>query len=178
MSANILHMDSANLFAGDDDPNNSQFLVIKDITLPSLEETVKDHTGGGAAMSIEIGMRVIEKLMLRFKLEGFQPEVSNKFMPLTGRTKYTVRGNIRDIRDHTELGVEAIVEGRMTKVEVSEFDREKGVDTDYEIKEILFYQVLLGGQEKFYFDYFSGPAGVRVDGNLVFAAQARNLGLA
>jgi phage tail tube protein FII len=178
MSATILTMDTANLFVGDDDPTNSQFLTLRNIKLPALEEMTKDHTGGGAMGSISIGQRLFQSLTASFQLEGFNPDVLTKFMPVTGRTKYTIRGNIRDLRDHTDTEIRAVLDGRMTRVEMSEFSRDNGINTDYEIKEVMLYSLHFGQSEKIYFDYFSGPKGVRVDGQLVFPAVARNLGLA
>ena len=177
MSSTIRHLDAANLFVGDDDPTNSLFLILKNVKLPSLEEVTKEHMGGGAVAGIELGMRAIQPLKFPFQLEGFNPEQISRFMPGSGRIKYTMRGNIRDIRDHTDLEVKAVIEGRMTKVEMSEFEKEKGINTDYEIKEVAFYSLFYNGVEKFYFDYFSGPAGVRMDGQPMFPALSRNLGL-
>lgn len=176
----IHHLDMANLFVGDDDPTKSQFLVMKNVKVPSLEEKTKEHTGSGAAMSVEIGMRVVNALSMPFQLEGINPDVMTRFMPGPGasRIRYTVRANIRNVRDHTDIPLKAIVEGRMTKAEMSEFDRDKGTDSSYEIKEVFFYSLHLGTEEKYYFDYFSGPAGVRIGGIPVFQNAARNLGLA
>lgn len=176
--SNILHADSANIFVGDADPSSSLFLVIKNVKLPDLEETVKEHTGGGAVASVELGMGVIKALSPTFKLEGFRPEEIDPFLTPNGRLKYTIRYNIRDIRNHGSVGVKAVVEGRMTKIAMNDFDRDKGMETDYEIKETMFYTLHYGEQEKFYFDYFAGPSGIRVNGVNPFQGMARNLGLA
>ena len=98
-------------------------------------------------------------------------------MPAAGRIKYTIRGNVYDLREQTDLELKAIIQGRLTKMEMGEFTRDAGMTEDYEIKEALFYSISLGGQEKFYFDYFSGPAGFRVNGQVVQQRAARNLGL-
>lgn len=178
MAATIFHMDSANLFVGDDDPTNSQFLVIKDVKLPTLEESTKEHSGGGAAAAITLGMRQLNALELGFNLEGFNPDVMNKFMPIgSASTKYTVRGNVRDVRTHKDIETKAIIGGRMVKVDIGEFKKDDGISTGYEIKEVLSYQLFFDGAEKFYFDYFAGMAGVRVDGQQLFLDAARNLGL-
>jgi len=172
-------MDMANLFVGDDDPSNSLFHVIKNIKFPSLEETTKEHMGGGAVVGLEIGMRSIKPVNLTFQVEGMAPDTSARFMPANpARIKYTVRGNMRDLKTHEDLEVRAIVEGRMTKVEYSEFDRDKGMTTDYEIKEVFFYSLHIGGIERLYFDYWAGPSGIRIDGATRYQAVARNLGLA
>lgn len=179
MAATLLTMNSAVLFIGDASPDKAEFLTISTVKIPALEETTKEHLGGGAMAGIDLGMRVIKAPMLGFKLHGFNPDVMDKFMPGTpGRIKYTVRGNVRDAREHTDLEIKAIIEGRMSKYEPSDFKRDDGMDSDYEIKEVTFYQLYFDGAEKFYFDYFSGPMGFRVNGVAPHTAMARNLGLA
>jgi phage tail tube protein FII len=178
MAGTLFNLDSANLFAGDDDPSDSQFLVLKTVKIPALEEQTKEHLGGGAVSSIMLGMRHFKIAPLTFTLEGFNPTIMPRFMPAgAARIKYTIRGNIRDIRTHEDIPLKAIVEGRMTKSEISEFKKDDGASTDYEINEILFYHLFFGKDEKIYFDYFSGPNGLRMDGVSVLDNVARNLGL-
>lgn len=179
MASTIYHMDSANLYVGDEDPTNGKFLVIKNVTLqPELEEVTKDHSGGGAAVVIQIGMGIFKVAPLKFKLEGYNDDVDSQFMPLgPRRVKYTVRGNIVDLATHEDIDVKTIVTGRMTKVTKSDFERDKGLESDYEVSEILGMEVFFNGQEKFYFNYFKGMAGVRRNGQPLFAAKARNLGI-
>lgn len=179
MASTIQHLDMANIFVGDDDPTKSVYLTLKNFKLPSLEEMTKDHTGGGTAMGITIGMALIQAPTFTFQLEGLNPDIDERFMPgLQRRIKYTVRGNVSDLRDHRDIEVKAIIEGRMTKVEMSDFDREKGSTTDYEIKEVMFYALYFDNEEKWYLDYFAGASGVRRNGELMFPQKARNLGLA
>lgn len=179
MASTILNMDAAALYVGDDDPTDAEFLTIKNIKIPALEEATKDHSGGGAMSEIAIGTRKIVALVLSFQLEGFNPKVMSRFMPGgPSRIKYTVRGNVRDVRDHTDLEIKAIIEGRMTKYEPSEFEKDSGMTSDYEVKEVTKYQLFFGQQEKFFFDYFLGPRGLRIDGQPMFPALARNLGMA
>lgn len=177
MASTLFHMDAANLFVGDDDPRNSQFQVLRNIKIPALTEKTKDHTGGGAMATVELGMAVFEAFTLDFSLEGFNPEVM-KYVGIRSRQKFTVRGNIRDIRTHEDKELRAIVEGKMVKYEPSQFERDSGMTSDYQIKEIMFYHLYFAGAEKVYFDYMAGPAGVRIDGIPVFDNMARNLGLA
>lgn len=177
MAGTIFNMDSANLFVGDDDPTNSQFLTLKNVKIPGIIEKTKEHTGGGASASIELGTGIIQAPVLTFSLEGVNPDVMTKILQ-PQRLKYTIRGNIRDLRTHDEIPLRAIVQGKMVKYESSQFEKETGMSTDYEIKEIVFYHLYFNNREKIYFDYFSGAAGIRIDGVATQQARARNLGLA
>jgi P2 family phage contractile tail tube protein len=171
-------LDAAAIFVGDDDPTDAEFLSIKSVKIPALRERTKDHSGGGAVMAIQIGMRYIEPLELTFRLEGFNERPMGRFMSSgPERINYTIRGSVRDLRTHAERPVRAIINGRMTKVEPGDFSKDQGIETDYQIMEILRYQLFIDNVEKYYFDYFAGPAGVRIDGTEPFRSMARNLGL-
>lgn len=175
MASTIYHMDAANLFVGDDDPTNSQFLVLKNIKLPNLEEVKKEHFGGGAIGKLSMGMGAIEALALTFNLEGFTPDVLSRFMSPVGRLKYTLRGNIRDLKELTDIEVKAVLEGRMTKAELSEFDHEKGIDSAYEITEVIHYALYFGQQEKLFYNLFTSR--LRVNGVDVTRQRNINLGI-
>lgn len=174
----IQHLDSANIFVGDDDTNQSLFLKLMNIKFPELEEQTDSHEGSGAIMGLEIGMNLIAPLTLSFDIKGFDANVMKRFMPAgTDRIKYTVRGNLRDVRSGTQSAIKCIVEGRMTKVALSDFAKSKGMDSSYEVKEIVMYELTKDGDELWYFDYFMGPAGARRNGEAMFPQAAANLGL-
>ncbi len=177
MASTLYHMDVATLFVGDDDPRNSQFITLRNVKIPALTEKTKDHTGGGAMSSLELGMGVFEAFSLDFSLEGFNPDVM-KFVGQRNRLPLTIRGNVRDVRTHENKELRAIVQGKMVKYEPSQFERDSGMNSDYQVKEIVFYHLFFAGQEKVYFDYFTGPAGIRIDGTPVMDDVARNLGMA
>lgn len=179
MAATIHHMNFANLFIGDDDPTESQFLVLKNIKLPDLDEKTKTHEGAGAAMEVELGMGVISPLSVSFGLEGLSTSAVSRFMPASPRRIfYTIRGSVQDIQTHEEYEIKAVLEGRMTKAAIGDFKKSDGIAGEYEIKEILKYKLFVRGEEELSFDYFLGPAGVKRKGELVFGSAARNLGLA
>ena len=176
--ANTLYiLDAAALFLGDEDPTDAETITIKSVKIPALKEKTKSHMGGGATMEVNLGMRALEPLEFTFKLEGFNPKAMGQLMPAAGRLKYTVRGSIRDVKAGTDIGVRAIIDGRMTSYEPSEFSRDQGIESDYMFAEIMGYQLFLNDVEKFYFDYFGGFTGVRIDGDQPFRGVARNLGL-
>lgn len=176
MTATIFNLDTANLFVGDDDPDNSQFLTLNGVKVPMLEESTRTITPGGGIVAMDVGMRKITISPLTFKLSGLNPDVMPKFM-VNRRIKYTIRANVSNVRTQEDVPLVATVEGRMVKVDMAEFKKDGEVDTDYEIKEIVHYMLKLGTQEKYYLDAFSGPNGVRIDGVPVFRNVARNIGL-
>ena len=94
--ATIYNLDTANLFAGDEDPDHSQFLVLNTVRFPALEETTKEVKPGGGVVGVKIGMRSVAAPMISFNLTGINPKVMNKFMT-NRREHYTIRGNIANI---------------------------------------------------------------------------------
>ncbi|MCZ8098839.1 MAG: phage major tail tube protein [Burkholderiales bacterium] len=177
--ATILEMDAANLFCDDLDPTQSQFLTLEEVKIPSLMEKTREHTGGGAIMTMRMGMGIFEPIELTFKLRGYNPEVMNKIMnPTRSRRKFTITGNVRDLEAGRQFPVKIVIEGRMTKVDMGSFQRDGGISTDYQIDEVCHYELYLDGAEKYYLDVWTGPLGARVDGSAVYQDMARNLGLA
>lgn len=170
-------VDAANLFVGDDDTSQGEFLALKSLKLPSLNEKTKDHSPGGGIAAMQIGMRMLEALEATFKLEGPNPRTMTKFMPLAP-INYTVRANYRDVRNGgPDQALVAVIQGRMSMMETSEFSRDAGVENDYKITEIMRYRMSLGGIEKIRIDVLSGPSGIYIDGQPLYGDMARNLGL-
>ncbi len=175
MTSVLYHMNAANLFVGDDDPNNSLFMVINSVKIPGLTEKTKSHSAAGAMSDLELAMGSYEPIMLGFTCEGVNPDVMAR---MGQRIKYTMRGNLVNVRTGIDTEIKAVLEGKMVKYEPSGFEKDKGITSDYEIKEVVSYALWVGGQEKIYLDYFAGPIGVRIDGVQTKLQQARNLGLA
>lgn len=174
--ATIYNLDTANLFAGDEDPDHSQFLVLNTVRFPALEETTKEVKPGGGVVGVKIGMRSVAAPMISFNLTGINPKVMNKFMT-NRREHYTIRGNIANISTQEDIPLVCVVYGRMTKVDMGEFRKDDGINTDYEINEIVRYQLKIDGDEKYFIDIFGGPNAIRVDGRPLFREVARNIGL-
>lgn len=179
MSA-VWEIDAANLFAGDDDPNSSEYLTMLDVKLPMLQEKTKEHLPGGSIASISYSMRVIEAMEMTFKLKGFNPNVMDKFGLNGGaRRKYTVLGNLRNLADEgTEIQLRAVVEGRLIQMSPSNMQRDSGIEHDYQVSEIVFYSQHLDGVEKIWINTLLGPAGFRISGVSRYQNMARNIGLA
>jgi phage tail tube protein FII len=176
--SNIYLMQSASLLAGDADPGNTHFLDITGVKLPMLQENSTDHKPGGGALGIKIGMGQTEALTLSFKMKGLTPDLLTQFgVNAPRRRKYTIRGSVLDLRENIEIPGLCVVEGRMMKADLSEFSPDNGVDADYEIHEVVHYELHLNNQEKYYFNFFTGPAGVRINGVATLGDRARNLGL-
>lgn len=176
MAATIYNLDTANLFVGDEDPDNSQFLVLNGIKIPALEESTRTITPGGGIVAIDIGNRKITIAPFTFKLSGLNPDVMPAFMA-TRRKKYTMRGNLANVRTQEDIPVVMTIEGRMVKVDINEVKKDSDVDSDYEVREIVHYMLKIGDKEKYYLDAFAGPNGVRIDGVSPFREVARNIGL-
>lgn len=175
--SNMFLMQAASLLAGDENPENTHWLDLTNVKLPMLQENTTDHKPGGGSMGIKIGMGQVDALMISFKMKGLAPDLLQKFgVNSPRRRKYTIRGSVLNLRDNTEEPALCVVEGRMMKADLSEFAQDNGVDTDYEIHEIVHYELSLNNREVHYYDFFS-PASTRINGFTVLADRARNLGL-
>lgn len=175
MPATLYNLDAMNLFVGDSDPSNSLLTVITKIKIPDWVEKTKTHSAGGAVTDLEIGTGMYEAPMMSFSCEGINEEVIKH---IGQRNKFTARGNIRNIQTGKDELVKIIIEGTLTKAAFSEFSRESGLSSDYEIKQVVSYQMWLNKQELIYFDIFGGPLTFRIDGVQKHLQRARNLGVA
>jgi phage tail tube protein FII len=175
MSLNLHNLTAVNLFAGAN-PDNSAALVLKDVTISKLEASTKDFSPSGGPMSIELMMPKLNKLDMSFNLDGQNPTVDSQFMAQVAKP-YTVRANIFDVKNQTNIPVKGLVRGKMVEVDMGKMGGDDGVETAYRIAEITHYEWVFGNVEKYYFNFFEGFRGVRIDGAPIFEDVATNLGL-
>ena len=177
MANTVQKLDTANLFVGDDDPNASLHLQIRNVgVILDLEEATETFKPGGHVMSIDYGTRSFMLGPLTFELEGINPDVMSRFMG-PKKIKYTVRGNIRDLRTDADIPLVSIIEGRMVKVTHGAFSKGDSVNGQYEIKEISHYEVRIDGREELYVPFFEGISMFRRRGQPMFPDLAANLGV-
>lgn len=155
--------ESQNLYVGDQGPDNSKHLVIKNQQIPDLEEMTQSHHAGGAIGEIEIGGLGVKALASKFKLTGWDPQTLSQF-GINSRSAFpfTTYGNVRNKNGGVAVQAKAVMFGRLTKMSASDFKRGDLLEFDYEIKEILHYELWFAGKEKFYWDFFGSI--FRIDG--------------
>lgn len=176
MYGTIEVLDAANLFIGDD-PNNSKHLVLKTCRIiADLEEGTIAHKPGGHVVSMDLGDRTFMMPKMAFSLSGPNTDVLTDFMP-SRKINYTVRANIRNIRDDTDTSIVAAFKGRMVKASYNEFEKSNNMDGSYEIAELITYTLVRNGIEVLYFDVMGGVSTFRRNGQPMFPDLARNLGL-
>lgn len=175
----ITELLAANLFVGDDDPNSSEFQTLLEVKLPMLQEKTKEHMGGGMLGSISYSMMAFEPLEMTFKLKGYNPRVMSRLsISSPRRTRVTMLGHAMELNSSKEISVKCVVEGRITRMDNSAFQRDGGIEHDYQVNEVVFYALYLDSSEKIYLNLLQGPSGYRIDGATPFANMARSLGLA
>jgi uncharacterized protein len=158
----MLIQEAANLFCGDHDPSASKHLTLSEIQLPTLEEMFADHHAGGSKVKIEIPVG-IEKMESSFKLVGHDASLLSQFgLGATALKKFTAYASLRDQRDGTLKKHMVILQGRLGKIEGEAGKRGELQHHDYAIKGIVHYEQHIDGQEKVYWDFFSGDW--RIDG--------------
>jgi len=168
--ATIYIRELMNIFAGDTGQERSKHLTLESLKLPGLEEKTAEHNPGGGIGEIEIGSLGLKALTVAFKLKGSDPQTMSLF-GINGRVAmpYTIYGVVRDKQTGGAIELKAIVYGRLTKLEQSEFKRGDIDDQDHEIKEITHYEVYWNKVEKFFYDFYASTW--RVDGIDQFAAE-------
>ena len=161
--ATIQFVEGVNLFCGDHDPTDSKHLTIETLKLPVLEEKTTTYLPGGGSMAVEMSMGVVDALTATFKLNGFDPQVLSLFgLGTKRRNTYTAYGALFDKRLGTAVQVKAILEARLTSIQMDEFKRGDVHGHDYSLKEITRYELWFDGAEKVAFDFWTNLW--RIDG--------------
>lgn len=173
MAASVIIWESANLYAGDNGPNNSKHLTLQSIIIPQLKEKRAEHTPGGGVAAISIGMMTLEALEVAFKLAGTDPQTKAQFgLGATGSQFYTIYGVLRDKNGGRAIERKAVVKGRLVECLEEEFTRGKVTTQDHKISEITHYELYEDKAEVYYYDFFSsiwrvGGADQRADVNAI-----------
>lgn len=162
MAQSLIVWEAANLFAGDDGPNNSKPLTLSSIMLPTFREKTQEHHPGGAIGAINIGGLGFEALELSFKLIGADAQTKAKFgLGSKSSQPYTVYGVLRDKNGGRAIERKAIAIGRLSEISESEFQRGQPGEQDHKITEVTHYELYEDKQEIFYFDFFASQWRVR-----------------
>jgi P2 family phage contractile tail tube protein len=171
--SNLFIMEAANLYCGDDDPSDSKHLSLGSLKLPVLQRKYQDHHGGGARVAVEVDVG-IEKLEATFSLAGWDPNVLVQFgIGSRNRLPYTAYGVIRNKKTGRAIEAKAVMEGQLGKVESDAFQRGELQNHEYMINGIMHYRLYFDGDEKFYWDFFTGE--LRIDGQSDNADERRIL---
>jgi hypothetical protein len=150
MAADLIILEAVTLYCGDDDTTDGKFLTLKTIKLPALTETFVDHKPAGSRFNVKLGMGM-EALECPFKLEGYDPKLMAQMgLGQRGKRKYTVRGKLVDKLNDIDIPLEAIMYGKLGKVERNEFQRGELNGADYSISEIMQYEEIQAGEELYY----------------------------
>ena len=154
--ANIFLLEAASLFLGDADPTAAKHLTLDSLALPELEYVTVDHHGGGAAGEISMSMNSIRKIEPTFKLAGFDADSYRLFTAGAGApTKYTAYGVLRSKQDGKALQAKTVITGVLGRLAPDAFDRSQKLGHDHRIVEVTPYELMVAGEEWFYWDYFT-----------------------
>lgn len=152
--SNLYVMESANLFCGDHNPNNSKHLSLATLQLPALEEMTVDHQAGGSIAGITLGMGTLNPLSASFKLNGWDPDTLSLFGLGKRRAEvFTAYGVIRDKIRGRAIEAKSIFHARLNRVEPDEFSRGELMGHDHGLVEIMHYESYFDGREKHFFNF-------------------------
>jgi P2 family phage contractile tail tube protein len=172
----LLIMESANLFVGDHDPNASLHLALSEIKLPTLEVETQEHSPGGASFKIDVPVGYA-KMEAGFKLTGWDPSVMAQFGYGSQDVRpFTAYGVLRSKLTGAAIQSKAVIQGILGKTEPDAFKRGELQGFDHAIKGIVRYQLWQGGDELFFWDFFTNQ--LRIGGMDQNAQANAMLGIA
>lgn len=176
MSANsILVLEAANIFVGDD-PSASNHLTLKNIKFPTIEKSYVDFMPGGGIVGLEIDTH-FNKFEVTFSLVGMTPQVMSQVgLWSQAAQQFSLYGMLRD---RTGQGatqrVECYIFGQLGRAAPDNFDRGTLNATEYAIKGITHYELLINKNQIYYWDM--GTNEMLVGGVDILADQNAALGV-
>jgi len=148
-------MEAANLFTGGDPPNNSNHLALQSLKLPGMEEAFQDHSAGGAPVAIRIDTH-INPLEATFNLLGWNIQVYNLMRSwVKANQHFTARGLVRDRMSGKAIAAEAVMWGRLSRINPTDYRRNDLMAHEHQINGITHYELKVGDQEVVYWDFFT-----------------------
>ena len=159
--ATILTLEAANLYCGDIDPSASNHITLQTLKLPGVENNYVDHAPGGSPMAIEISTH-INRLEATFNLAGWSPKVMLLLRQWESQARvFTALGIVRDRMTGEKQPAKAVMQGELGRINPTDFRRGDLFGHEYSIRGITSYDLTVGGQRIYYFDFFTGVDGRR-----------------
>jgi P2 family phage contractile tail tube protein len=153
--SDLMVMEAANVFIGEENPDKGKALQIQNLTLPNIEFVTVDHMGGGAVAELSIHMGVLKKMEPAFKLIGFDEDAYAAAGIGSNKSKmFTFRGGLRRKRDSRLYAAVATINGCLGKATPDQFDRSNAFGHDHMIVEVVRYRLVVSGRTWFDFDYW------------------------
>jgi P2 family phage contractile tail tube protein len=152
----VMVMDYANLFcgAGPADDRASNHLVLTEVNLPAMDVQYADHRAAGAPIYIEVDTGMA-RLECTFVLIGITPQVMSLVDSwITEQRKFFVYGNVRDQMTGVAWQAAAAFRGQLGRADPQNFRKGDVMHTNYSIREITHYELGLGGNLVYYWDFF------------------------
>jgi uncharacterized protein len=177
MASTLYVMEAANIFCGDADPSLSHHLDIRNVKLPELVENFVDHAPGGAPWAIEIDTH-INRLEATFDLAGWDANVMSILASWSlPNRNFTVWGVIRDRQSGTPLEGQAIIQGRLGRVNPQPWRRGELQHHEYSIRSITGYQLTLNQVQIYNWNFFTnqlviGGVDMNADTNTILKIPA------
>jgi phage tail tube protein FII len=143
-----------NLFAGPaSNTEASKHLTITENTFPKMDEKTVEHHPGGSIGAVELSGFGLQALSHGFKLSGADPQTMALFG--ASSTQWTSYAVLRDKQTGAAVEWKVVEFGRLVSLENDALKRGDLQSQTHMIKEILHYEMYIGGVEQYFYDFFS-----------------------
>jgi phage tail tube protein FII len=101
-------------------------------------------------------MNALRKIEPTFKLTGFDGDAYRMFAIGSNKPdKYTAYGVLRSKQDGKGIQAKAVITGVLGRLAPDAFERANKLGHDHRLIEVTHYELTVGGEEWFYYDYFT-----------------------
>ena len=150
-----------------------KFGIIEKLTLPELKWRSEDFAGGGSIGTRELAL-VLDKLELSFSSNSYDRDLLAEGLPAPGmQTQWKILGSMI-VPGEEERPFKVNVTGAVMDVKRGELKPGGKTETDFVVRDITYYQELVGGTELYEIDLLNQV--LRRNGVDLMATRRRNLG--
>ncbi|MEM6734152.1 MAG: phage major tail tube protein, partial [Myxococcota bacterium] len=119
---------------------------IEEVGVVLPDETYVDHKYGGAFMTAEIPMAMVEKLCPTFKMANHSPEMLGRLNAPLGTTEiFTFRSALVDEVGGATRPEVLVYEGRLAGPSMDGFSRGEKAGIEFTIKGVRYFRMEIGG---------------------------------
>lgn len=138
-----------------DEPDSSRAISIKSLTLPGITRKSSTHSPGGGVGDVDHVFPQINAIEPKFSVAGIDRDILQKFGFAAGvHDKWVFAGAFRNKQTTKMLPVRAIIQGVIADWSTGDFSIGEIVATDYTLKEVTHYEIIVDGNEDWYWDFY------------------------
>lgn len=149
-----------------------KFGMAEKLELPEIKWKSEEFGGGGQMVMRDIGL-ILDKLEMKWSLNSYEVDMLSDLASPGQTSSWKVMGSMI-VPGSPERPFKVQVTGALMELKRGELAPGKKTETEFMVKDIIYYQEIVDGRELFEIDVLNQV--LRINGVDRMAARRRNLG--